>query len=267
MDDDSPLLVERRHRVAVLTMNRPDVLNALNADLRRRLEEQLNRIGADDDIWAVVLTGGERAFCSGADLSSPPAAPTTMASQNQRLDDIGWVGRQTLLLLSVDKPVVAAVNGPAVGAGMSLALSCDLRVGGPGTRFKTVFAQRSLAPEGGISYLLERLIGYSKAADLLFTSREVDGPEAHRLGLLDRLAQSDSEILPQALELAEHITRLPPLAVRSARRALRYSQEADLRHALLYEKSLGALARSATHDVAEARASFRERREPNFTGS
>jgi len=181
------------------------------------------------------------------------------------LDEWGWVGRQALAIHGLDKPVIAAVNGVAAGAGMSLALGCDLRVGGPGTRFRTVFAERSLSPDSGMSYFLTRILGYARAADLVFTSRDVDAQESYRLGLLDRLA-ADGEVVKTALDLGAQIAALPPMAIRSAKRVLQHNTDAALPEALVYETAGLGYARRAPEDVREAGASFRERRAPNFTG-
>ena len=263
--EDKVLLVERRERVAILTLNRPQQLNALNPALRHDIEQACADIRQDDDVWAVVITGAGRGFCSGVDLRS--VAPSTEPqSRQERLDDYGWVGRQAMAIYrTIDKPVIAAVNGVAAGAGMSLALACDMRVGSELTRFKTVFLERSLSPDSGMSYFLPRIVGYSRACDLIYTSRFVEAEEAYRLGLLDRLVPSE-HLLEEAIALAQQITSLPPVAMQTARRVLQHSMESTLEEQLRQE-SFGLLfARRAPHDVEESRASFLERRPPRFTG-
>lgn len=148
---------------------------------------------------------------------------------------------------------------------MSLALACDLRVGSEQTRFKTVFLERSLSPDSGMSFFLPRIVGYSRAADLIFTSRAVDADEAYRMGLLDRLFPA-AELLEGAVALAAQMAALPPVALRSAKRVLQHNTEAGLDAALRFEMQGLDFARRAPHDVAEARASFREKRAPVFTG-
>lgn len=258
------LQLERRQHVAVVTLDRPDKLNALSGQLSAELRAVSAEIAADDDVWALVLTGAGRGFCSGADLTG--ARPErSEPSQNDRLDEMGWVGRQALAFYGLDKPTVAAVNGVAAGAGMSLALACDLRVGDGAARFRTVFAERSLSPDSGMSYFLPRIIGYSRAADLIFTSRDVGAEEAYRLGLLDRLVESD--VVGAAVGLAEQITALPPLAIRSAKRVLQHNLTVGLDEALRYETAGLGYARRAPDDVREAGLSFRERRAAHFTGT
>ena len=261
------LQLERRDRTALVTLNRPDKLNALDSVLRDEVLAVARELEDDDDVWAVVITGAGRGFCSGVDLTGArPAEGGLEPGQNQRLDELGWVGRQALALYGLSKPTIAAVNGVAAGAGMSLALACDMRVGDPTTRFRTVFVERSLSPDSGMSYFLPRIVGYSRAADLIMTSRDVDAEDAYRIGLLDRLV-TEGSLVDGALEVAAVIATRPPLAVRSAKRVLQHNMEVDLDAALRYEMAGLSYARSARNDAREAMASFVERRPPNFTGT
>ena len=261
---EHPLLLDKRGHVAVLTLNRPAKLNALDAGLRAATLAAIDSVRADDAVRAVVFTGAGRGFCSGADLTAGGASkPPT---QNDHLDDLGWVGRQALALHQLDKPAIAAVNGVAAGAGMSLALACDLRVGSPQSRFKTVFIERNLSPDSGMSFFLPRIVGYSRAADLIYTSRAVDAEEAHRIGLLDRLAAHD-ELLDAAVELAAEMAAWPPLALRMSKRVLQHNVECDLPTALRFELASLAVGNRAVNDRKESIAAFRERRKPTYTGT
>jgi 2-(1,2-epoxy-1,2-dihydrophenyl)acetyl-CoA isomerase len=246
-------------------MQRADRLNALNPALRESLISTCEELRLDDSVWAVVLTGAGRGFCAGADLRGASEA-SEQSSRQERLDEYGWVGRLSMAVYqTLDKPIIAAVNGVAVGAGMSLALACDLRVGSENTRFKTVFIERSLSPDTGMSYFLPRIVGYSRACDLVFTSRFVEAEEAYRIGLLDRLV-SAPQLLDAALELARQIAVWPPVAMQAARRVLQQSMAASFAEQLRHESFGLLLARRAPHDVQEARDSFVERRPPHFTG-
>lgn len=262
---EQPLHIERQERVAILTMQRPDRLNALNVELRESLRRTCAELRHDDSVWAVVLTGAGRGFCAGVDLRGG-REESEQPSRQERLDVYGWVGRlSTAVYQTLDKPIIAAVNGVAAGAGMSLALACDMRVGTDNTRFKTVFIERSLSPDTGMSYFLPRIVGYSRACDLIFTSRFVEAPEAYRIGLLDRLVPAD-QLLAEAVELAKQIAVWPPVAMQAARRVLQQSMASSFEEQLRHESFGLLLARRAPHDVQEARDSFLERRPPHFTG-
>jgi len=263
---DDVLLLERQERVAILTLNRPDRLNALNEELRDALPRVCAELRRDDRVWAVVLTGAGRGFCAGADLRATRTEDEVLPSREERLDTYGWVGRQAMAVYrTLDKPVIAAVNGVAAGAGMSLALSCDMRVGCELTRFKTVFIERSISPDSGMSFFLPRIVGYSRACDLLYTSRFVEAEEAYRLGLLDRLVPAE-RLLEEALALAQQIAAWPPVAMQATRRTLQQSMESTLEAQLQHESFGLLLARRAPHDVHESRAAFLERRAAHFTG-
>jgi enoyl-CoA hydratase/carnithine racemase len=259
------LSVDIKDHVALLTLNRPDKLNAISRDLHREMVRVSGELRVNDDVRAVVWTGAGRGFCSGADLTGGPRPQEGTPPRSERLDEFGWVGDQAVAVYRLDKPTIAAVNGVAAGAGMSLALACDMRVGSAQSRFKTVFIERSLSPDSGMSFFLPRIVGYSRAADLIFTSRAVDAEEALRIGLLDRLVPHE-KLLDEALALAQQIAFWPPVAMQSAKRVLQHNTEAGLEDALRYETAGLGFARRAPHDVAESRASFVERRPPVFTG-
>lgn len=257
------VVYEARGEVGVLTLNRPDKLNAIDAGLRRDVHAALGAAREDDTIRAVVMTGAGRGFCSGADLTGP--APPAATDQNARLDEMGWVGRWARLFHDFDKPLIGAINGVCAGAGMSAALACDVRIGSPAARFKTTFVERSLSPDSGMSWFLPRIVGYAAAADLIMTSRMVEAEEALRLGLLNRIAQGD--LIDAAVAYAQEMTRWPPLAVRMAKKVLQTNQEADLETALKYESVGLGFARRAVNDAKESLASFREKRKGVYTGT
>lgn len=258
------LTTQIEDKVAILTLNRPESLNALSPALRDELAAALGRCREDDGVGAIVLTGAGRGFCSGADMSgTPPQGPT---SQNDNIDELGWVGRQALSIYSLDKPVLCALNGVAAGAGMSLACASDMRIGSENARFKSVFIERNLSPDSGLSFFLPRIVGASRAADIIYTSRAVKAEEAYRMGLLDRLVPAD-ELISTALEIAQQMLQWPPLALRMSKRALQHSQEHDLETSLRYEMVVLGLAGRARNDAKESRAAFVEKRKPSYTGT
>ena len=259
------LRVDRDGQIALVTLNRPEKLNAIDRHLHADMMAACAELRDDDGVRVVVFTGEGRGFCSGADLTG--ARPNDEhASRGERLDEYNWVGRQALMIYrDLNKPTIAAVNGVAAGAGMGLALACDMRVGCENTRFKTVFIERSLSPDSGLSYFLPRIVGASRAFDLVFTSRTVDAEESYRPGLLDRLTTSEN-LLGEAMDLAKQIAMWPPVAMQMSKRAMQRSLDTTLDDQLQYETHSIVFARRAPHDVAEAAASFRERRPPVFTG-
>ncbi|MCY4014287.1 MAG: enoyl-CoA hydratase/isomerase family protein [Gammaproteobacteria bacterium] len=263
---DAALLVEKTEHVAVLTLNRPQKLNALNGELRDAMLDAIADVKADDTVRAVIFTGAGRGFCSGADLTGGGGGQNTAPTQNEHLDDLGWVGRQALAVYGLNKPVIGAVNGVAAGAGMSLALACDVRVGTEKSRFKTVFIERNLSPDSGMSFFLPRIVGYSRATDLIYTSRTVDAEEAHRIGLLDRLVDHD-DLMESALELAGQMTSWPPLALRMSKRVLQHNMECDLETALRFELTSLSFGNKAVNDRKESIAAFLEKRKPSYTGT
>ena len=259
------LRIEIADQIATVTLDRPEKLNALSRGLHDEMVQAANQLRADDDVRVLIITGAGRGFCSGADLTARPAENGVSNNQAARLDEFGWVGAQALAFGAIDKPTIAAVNGVAAGAGMSLALACDIRVGSEKARFKTVFLERSLSPDAGMTWFLPRIIGYARASELILTSRFVESDEALDIGLLNRRVAHD-ELMAAARETAAQIAFWPPMAARAAKRVIQRNLNATLEEGLRNEIVAISHARQAPHDVAEAQASFVERRQPQFTG-
>jgi 2-(1,2-epoxy-1,2-dihydrophenyl)acetyl-CoA isomerase len=256
--------IDRRRHVATITLNKPERLNAIDQQDKVDILDAIAAVQADDDVWVVIWTGAGRGFCAGADLQGPPPAASD-DSLNALLEEESWISRQGRALYAIDKPMIAAVNGVAAGAGFSLTLCCDLRVGTEHSRFVSVFQERSLPPEGGMSFLLSRIVGLSRAMDICLTSRRIEADEAFRIGLLDRLVAVD-ELMVAANELADRICHLPPAAVRVSKRAIRAGLEASFAEATANETKYGGIARRAKADAEESMKSFIERRAPHYRG-
>ena len=261
---------EQRGQIGVLTLNNPERLNALSATMRDEVAEVLTAVRADDSVRALVLTGAGRGFCSGADLAAGAAVmqdrPPVPKDQNERLDDMGWVGRWASMWAHFDKPVIGAINGVAAGAGLSTALACDVRIGSEAARFKSVFIERNLSPDSGLSYFLPRIVGYAAAADMIFSSRAVGAEEALRIGLLNRIVPG-SDLIETAVAYAEEMAQWPPLALRMSKRVLQKNQDCDLEEALRNESVGLGFAGRATHDAKESRLAFQEKRKGVYTGT
>ncbi|MBN9493856.1 enoyl-CoA hydratase/isomerase family protein [bacterium] len=259
------LTLEIADDVATVTLNRPETLNALNATLRRETLEVCAQLKNDDNVRAVIFTGAGRGFCSGADLTGPRPENPPEPTWQELLDADSWVGRQARAVYLIDKPTIAAVNGVAAGAGMSLALACDIRVGSENTRFKTVFIERALSPDAGMTYFLPRIVGSGNALDMILTSRAVGGDEALRMGLLQRLVHAP-QLMDEARAIAQQIAAHPPLAAMMSKRSVQRSLDHTLEEQLRYEIRAIDVGRRATNDMKEQRLAFREKRAPRYTG-
>jgi enoyl-CoA hydratase/carnithine racemase len=264
---DKPILIDRHEHVVVLTLNNPERLNAINDALRTEFHAAIKAARDDDQVRAMVITGAGKGFCSGVDVSALGSPdPEITSRQNELLDEEGKVGRWAKRLFYFDKPLIAAVNGIAAGAGMATAMAADMRVGSEHARFKSVFIERSLSPDSGLSYFLPRVIGYARAADLIFTSRTVEAEEAYRLGLLDRLVAHEV-LVEEAVKLAQQMTRWPPLALRSSKRVLQQNMDTAFEDALKAEMVGLGFGRRGVNDAKESVLAFQEKRKPTYTGT
>ncbi len=253
--------------VRTLMLNRPERLNAFNAVLAEEVPRAVEEAAHDDAVRVIVITGAGRGFCAGLDLSPENQAAREGATPTGRyapLDDLGWVGRQALTLVGCDKPVIAAINGPAAGAGLALALAADIRLISATAVVTTGYLRRGLSPDAGLSYFLPRLVGTSRATELILTARNLDATEAERIGLASRVFPAEGF----GTAVAEYAARLaegPPLAQTLTKRLLVSSLERDLPTQLRLE--LASIARCfGTEDTREALLAFNERRAPQFTG-
>jgi 2-(1,2-epoxy-1,2-dihydrophenyl)acetyl-CoA isomerase len=264
MADYAHLLVDTApDGVRTLTLDRPDKMNAVNGALADALAAAVSDAAVDDAVRVVVITGAGRAFCAGLDLSEPPALPDD--TRAERLDPYAWVGTWVRTVLGCEKPVIAAMNGPAAGAGFGLALACDVRLVAASARLTAGYVRRGLSPDAGVSWLLPRHIGLARASEILLTGRDVDAAEAERIGLA-ALAVPDAELLERTRAYASRLAAGPPIAQALTKRLLARSLDtpldAALRDELVYIKQC-----FTTGDVEEAITAFREKREPVFRRS
>ncbi|GAA5177963.1 enoyl-CoA hydratase-related protein [Rugosimonospora acidiphila] len=258
------LLIERDGAVVTLTLNRPDSLNSLDRALKESLRDTLSDLDTDPECRAVVLAGAGRAFCVGQDLrehlevlESGSTAP--LGTVREHYNPIAS------RLAQLSKPVVAAVRGAAAGAGASLALLADFRIGGPKTSLLMAFANVGLAADTGASWSLPRLVGLAKATELLMLAQPVPAAEAHRLGLLTTLVDEDDQVLPAARELAARLAAGPTLAYGAIKRELAIGSIGSLADALAAEAEAQAQT-GASEDHRAATAAFAAKRRPEFTG-
>lgn len=260
------LVFDVAEEVATVTLNRPEKLNALSRNLQLEILDVCSEIKNNDGIRAVVWTGAGRGFCSGADVGGAPAADPPPPTWQQRMDEDSWVGRQARAVYHIDKPSIAAINGVAAGAGMSLALACDFRIGSENARFRTVFIERNLSPDAGMTYLLPRIVGTGNALDMILSSRNVDAEEALRMGLLQRLVPH-AELVGAAQQAAAQVAAHPPIAAMMSKRAVQRSLDNTWEDQLRYEIRAIEICRKAVNDAREQRQSFVEKRPARYTGT
>ena len=262
MSYDHLLIVTSSTGVRTITLNRPERLNAVNPRLAEELPRAIDDAARDDAVRVVVITGAGRGFCSGLDLSEPPRLPE--GDLRARLDPLAWVGRWVLTAVQCEKPLIAAINGSAAGAGFGLALACDVRLLARGTRVTAGYVRRGLSPDAGVSYMLPRLIGLSRASEILLTGRDVDADEAQRIGLVAAVFD-DATFAASALAYAEGLASGPPIAFALTKRLLASTFDVTLDEHLARE--LVAIKTCfASQDVAEALRAFGEKRAPVFRG-
>jgi 2-(1,2-epoxy-1,2-dihydrophenyl)acetyl-CoA isomerase len=262
--ESKDLLLERHGRVAVLTLNRPERMNAINAGMRTLLPLALQEAQDDDGIRALIVTGAGRGFCSGADVAAQAAknaAPQDAVSRNTMLK---LVGDLILGFEKINKPVIGAINGIAAGVGLTLALACDIRLASASARFSAIWVKRGLIADGGATLLLPLVVGMEKALELSFTGDIVDAAEAERIGLVSRVVAHE-ELMARATELAERIAANPPIATELVKRLMWETIRNRLREQLLLETYAQNLCRT-TQDHKEAVNAFIEKREPQFKG-
>src|SRR3954452_10728338 len=246
--------------VLTLTLNRPDALNSFNVEMKEALLAALKDATRDKSVRAVLLTGAGRAFSAGQDLKErqAPGAADLGTELRTRYNPI------VLAMRKLEKPVIGAINGVAAGAGISVALACDIRIAADNASFIEVFGRVGLVPDTGSSWFLPRLVGYAKAAEMAFTTDPVDAQTAERLGLVNRVVPA-GKLMDEANALAAKLAQGAPLAIGLAKRALNRSLEMGLEEALEYEAQLQSIAgRSSDH--VEGFAAFVEKRPPKFTG-
>ncbi|MCV7282412.1 enoyl-CoA hydratase [Mycolicibacterium flavescens] len=262
MDD---LLWSVRDGIGTITLNRPDSRNAFTMAMIREWERLLRDARADDDVRVIVLTGaGDKAFCSGVDLSEISNANPDLTPLQRKSQLHDEIHRVALALEDLDKPVIASINGVAVGAGLDMALMCDMRVMSTSARVSEGYVKVGLTPGDGGAYYLPRIVGTAKALELLLTGDFLDAEEALRIGLVNRIAPPES-LAAETERLARAIADHPPVTVRMIKRATYQSANTDLRTALDLISSHFAVV-AATEDAAEALNAMKDKRTPQYRG-
>ncbi len=262
----SEFTFERRDGgIAVITLNRPERLNALTWDLMRELHAALDEIRADDSIRLLILTGEGRGFCSGLDIGrgDPLGSDDGILQVLERQE---LVANLAIKLRKLPIPVIAAVNGPATGAGFALALASDVRFCAPEAVFSAAFVRLGIsACDVGVSYMLPRIVGHGAASEIMLTGNLVGAERAERIGLVSRIVEGGN-LIDEAIEFAGQITRNSPFAVRMTKEVLAISVDAPSIEAAVELENRTQVIATRTEDVHEAVAAFKEKRPGRFTG-
>ena len=259
------LLYEQHNAIATITLNRPETLNALTPSMRQGLFDAVTLADNDDSVRVIVITGAGRGFCSGGDVKAMNEANKTkkISPMEEKIAPIR--DRAVLAMRNATKPVIAAVNGAAAGAGMNIALACDIRIASVKARFGQTFSRRGLHPDWGGTYFLPRLVGMAKACELIWSGKMIDAEEALALGIVSQLSSPET-LMATTLEMATSFAEGPPMAIRMAKRAMYKSMDTSVREALEYETYAQNIC-SSSQDAKEGIAAFVDKREPQFKGT
>jgi 2-(1,2-epoxy-1,2-dihydrophenyl)acetyl-CoA isomerase len=262
------IIFEKSEGIAVITLNRPEKLNALDHTLLQDIARAVDEVAADDEVKAVIMTGTGRAFCSGADLTgtvrgTDPRQPGIgRPARLEPLVAFGWAMRK---LRNLVKPTIGAINGVVAGGGLGMACTLDIRIASEQARFSSIFVRRGLVPDCGVSYFLPRLVGTAKALEMMWTGDLIDATEAERIGLVSRVVPHDN-LMKVCRDFAMRLVKGPSVSIELTKRMVYDGLEANNYSSQLAYESWAQSMANQTDDVAEGRRSFVEKREPVFKG-
>ena len=255
------ILYKVESHVATITLNRPDKLNAWTMHMEDEFGHAMREAASDEQARVVIVTGAGRGFCAGADMS----LLTAVVEKGGEAQNLGEHQRKHSWLLEVPKPIIAAINGPAVGLGLVIALYCDIRFAAENAKFNTIFAKRGLVAEYGMAWMMPRIVGLANSAELLFSARTIDATEAQRLGLVNRVLPQEGFLDAVKAYAAELASAVSPRSLRIMKHQLYVSQGQSLNQAidLATAEMFGSFG---TEDFKEGVAHFMEKRPAAFTG-
>jgi enoyl-CoA hydratase/carnithine racemase len=267
------VIYEKRDGIARITLNRPERMNAFNAQLVMDLVETIGDAAMDDAVRVLILTGAGKGFCAGADfrytqVRGGEVAPEEAEERGTVFEEGRLLHPVTqgviLALQKLDKPTIAMVNGAAVGGGFDIALACDMRIGSENTRFMVAFTRIGIVPGSGGAWMLPRVVGLPKACELIFTGNFVEAEEAHQIGLLNRLVPAD-KLEEETMALAQRIAQGPPIALRLDKMMIYKGLGTDLETALAFASACESITLHS-QDHVEGVTAFAQRRQPQFKG-
>lgn len=251
------IILDKKDHIAILSFNRSHVLNALNSDVLNELDKVLDEIVEDKDIYVLIITGKGKAFVAGADISE---MKDKTPEEGRKFAELGLKVFRKIELM--EKPVIAAVNGFALGGGCELAMSCDIRIASEKAKFGQPEVGLGITPGFAGTQRLSRLVGIGKAKELIFTTNVVGADEAEKLGLVNTVVEHDN-LIPEALDLAKNIASKAQLAIKYAKTSINRGSETDIGTGMSIEKDLFGLC-FATEDQREGMSAFLEKRKANF---
>jgi 2-(1,2-epoxy-1,2-dihydrophenyl)acetyl-CoA isomerase len=260
------LLREQSDHVLTLTLNRPEKKNAIHDGLGWALVKAVREAIRDDSVWVIAITGTGDSFCAGLDLSPDRDTSTILTAQEKALDDLFWVSAFFLALRKeCDKPVVAGINGAAVGGGLALAMAADIRIVARSARLIAGYTRIGGSPDGGLSYTLPQAMGYEQAMRFMLENKTVEGEEAVRLGMAGECVDDD-KLRARLADYCAGLAQWSPLTLRSTKRVItKATEHRDIETQLRYEFA-STVRTFGTEDGQEARKAFLEKRKPNFKG-
>lgn len=263
------LKIKNDGRVRTIVMDRPEKKNALSEELAWGVVNATREAAHDDSVWVICITGTADSFCSGLDLSPAPndgVNHSGLTPLEQQLDEFGWVGRiAQVLRVECDKPIVGGINGVAVGAGLSLAMACDVRLMAKSARLLAGYPRIGASPDGGLTYTLSQALGYEQAMRFLLENRTVEAEEALRLGMVGEIVE-DERFSSRLGEYCQFLADRSPITTRLTKRGVRRATMAIDLEALLQYELVNIRKAFASQDAQEARKAFLEKRQPTFEG-
>ncbi len=261
---NADVILEKENHIAILTLNRPDKLNAITWEMQDTIASTIEDIEKDNQVRALIITGAGSGFCSGSDVVSQLKRKEDQTWAPTRQTALKLVGEFVLCFSKTSKPIIAAINGIAAGVGLTITLACDIRLASVNARFSAIWVKRALIPDGGATYLLPKIVGLDNALKLSYTGKIIDATEAQRINLVTDVVPAE-ELLTQAKDLAEEIAEMPPVTVGCIKNIMWEEIRASTRKALFTESYGQNLVRN-TNDNQEAMNAFLEKRKPQFKG-
>jgi enoyl-CoA hydratase len=258
------VIYEKKDNIGILTLNRPEKLNAVNSQLAKEIEEVIDEVENDDEVRVLIITGSGRAFCAGADIREPRPEVNLLHKINVRRNFSGMGYRFYQKIEDLGKPVIAAIHGYCLGGGLELAMACDLRIASEDAQIGDQHSRVGIIGGAGSTQRLPRLVGITKAKEMIFTGLPIDAQEAYRIGLVNKVVPPES-LMDEAMRVARILVDRPPIVLKLTKMCINDGMKMDLSTALEYEQKCFTIV-GFSEDSKEAMKAFTEKRKPQFKG-